>query len=281
MQKGYRVFDPITQKISHSRNVKFDERESEMMQLKEEESTQRPLILDTIEGTESVVEEETNTPEELSRDKPQQPDREPRRSTRERRPVDYYGFPPQAHLVIHDEPTTHREATSSQDSAKWNEAMGRELDSLKNNNVWDLTTLPAGKKAIGSKWVYKVKTNSDGSIERYKARLVAKGFNQKFGSDYDETFCPVVRLESLRNLIALSAKHKLQLHHVDVHTAFLNGTLQEEVYMEQPVGYVRKGEEHLVCRLKKSIYGLKQGSRCWNSVLRLVHNTTQGASVAS
>ena len=267
VQKGYRVFDPITQKISHSRNVKFDERESEMMQLEEEESTQHPLILDTIEGTESVVEEETITPEEHSRDEPQQPDREPRRSTRERRPVDYYGFPPQAHLVIHDEPTTHREATSSQDSAKWSEAMGRELDSLKNNNVWDLTTLPAGKKAIGSKCVYKVKTNSDGSIERYKARLVAKGFNQKFGSDYDETFCPVVRLESLRNLIALSAKHKLQLHHVDVHTAFLNGTLQEEVYMEQPVGYVRKGEEHLVCRLKKSIYGLKQASRCWNSVL--------------
>ncbi len=112
-----------------------------------------------------------------------------------------------------------------------------------------------------------MKTNSDGSIERYKARLVAQGFNQKFGSDYDETFCPVVRLESSRTLIALSAQRELELHHIDVSTAFLNGTLQEEVYMKQPVGHVKKGEEHLVCRLRKSIYGLKQSSRCWNMAL--------------
>lgn len=97
--------------------------------------------------------------------------------------------------------------------------------------------MPPEKKAISIKWVYKVKTNSDGSIERYKARLVARGFDQKFGMDYDETFCPVVRLESLWTLIAL-----LELHHGDVATAFLNGTLQEEVYMEQPTGYEIEGE---------------------------------------
>ncbi len=97
--------------------------------------------------------------------------------------------------------------------------MDREMDSLKTNEVLDLTPLPADKKAIGSKWLYKVKTNSDGSVERYKARLVAKGFSQKFGSDYDETFCPVVRLESLRNLISLSTKHRLKLHHIDIRTA--------------------------------------------------------------
>ncbi len=160
--------------------------------------------------------------------------------------------------MIHYEPATQKEAISGKDSAKWSEAMDREMDSLKTNEVWDLTPLPANKKAIGSKWVYKVKTNSDGSVERYKARLVAKGFSQKFGSDYDETFCPVVRLESLRNLVSLSTKHSLKLHHIDICTAFLNGTLEEEVYMEQPVGFIKKGEEHLVCRLKKSIYGLKQ-----------------------
>ena len=115
--------------------------------------------------------------------------------------------------------------------------------------------------------MYKVKTNSDGSFERYKARLVARGFDQKFGSDYDETFCPVVRMELLRTLIALSTQRGLELHHVDVHTAFLNGTLREEVYMKQPTGYERKGEEHLVCRLRNSIYGLKQSSRCWNTAL--------------
>ena len=112
--------------------------------------------------------------------------------------------------------------------------------------------------------MYKVKTHSDGLIECYKARLVARGFDQRFGSDYDETFCPVVHLASLRTLIA---QRGLELHHVDVQTAFLNGTLQEEVYMKQPIGYEREGKEHLVCRLKKSIYGLKQSSRCWNSAL--------------
>ena len=127
--------------------------------------------------------------------------------------------------------------------------------------------LPPGKKAISCNWVYKVKTNNDGSIDCYKARLVARGFDQKFGSDCDETFCPVVRLESLRTLIALSTQRGLELHHVDVATAFLNGTLQREIYMEQPTGYEKEGEEHLVCRLRKSIYGLKQSSRCWNMAL--------------
>ena len=145
--------------------------------------------------------------------------------------------------------------------------MGKEMKSLSDNKVWELTTLPPGKKAISCKWVYKVKTNSDGLIERYKARLVARGFNQKFGLDYDETFCPVVRLELLGTLIALLIQCGLELHRVDVHTAFLNGILQEEVYMKQPIGYEKEGEEHLVCRLKKRIYGLKQSSRCWNAAL--------------
>ena len=140
--------------------------------------------------------------------------------------------------------------------------MGREMQSLKDNEVWELTSLPPGKGAIGCKWVYMVKTNSDGSLELYKARLVARGFDQRYGLDYDETFCPIVRLESLRTLIVLSTQQGLELHHVDVHTAFLNGTLQEEVYMKQPIGYEKEEKEHLVCRLKKSIYGLKQSSRC-------------------
>ena len=127
--------------------------------------------------------------------------------------------------------------------------------------------LPKGKKKVGSKWVYKVKTGADGSVERYKARLVAQGYTQKFGTDYDETFSPVVRMESLRALLALSVQFGLQLHQVDVTTAFLNGELEEEVYMQQPKGFSREGEEHLVCKLKKSIYGLKQSPRCWNTAL--------------
>ena len=109
-------------------------------------------------------------------------------------------------------------------------------------------------------------SGADGTPERYKARLVAQGFTQRFGSDYDETFCPVVRQESLRVLTALSVQHGLKLHQVDVTTAFLNGTL-EEVFMAQPKGFVVQGKEHLVCKLKKSIYGLKQSPRCWNTAL--------------
>ena len=141
------------------------------------------------------------------------------------------------------------------------------MESLRTHDVWDLVELPRDRKAVGSKWVYKVKKNADGSVERYKARLVAQGFTQKFGIAYDETFCPVVRFESVRTVIALAVQYGLKLHQMDVATAFLNGELKEEVYMKQPEGFETEGQEHLVCRLKQSIYGLKQSSRCWNSVL--------------
>ena len=97
--------------------------------------------------------------------------------------------------------------------------------------------------------------------------MVAQGFSQTFGDDYDETFSPVARFESIRTVIALAAKYGLKLHQMDVTTAFLNGDLKEEVYMQQPEGFVEKGKEHLVCKLRRSIYGLKQSPRCWNSVL--------------
>lgn len=145
--------------------------------------------------------------------------------------------------------------------------MQRELESPNRNDVWDLVKLPEGRKLVGSKWVFKVKIGADGVAERHKARLIAQGFSQRFGIDYDETFCPVVRPESVRAVIALAAKYELKLHHMDVTTAFLNGVLEEEVFMKQPEGFVEKGKEHLVCRLKKSIYGLKQSLRCWNTIL--------------
>ena len=127
--------------------------------------------------------------------------------------------------------------------------------------------LPKGRKAVGSKWVFKLKVGPDGMVHRHKARLVAQGFLQKYGLDYDETFSPVVRFESLRTVIALAVQNGLKLHQMDVTTAFLNGELDEEVYMKQPEGFATKGQEDLVCKLKRSIYGLKQSPRCWNSVL--------------
>lgn len=145
--------------------------------------------------------------------------------------------------------------------------MKNEIDSLYDNNVWELVELPKDRKPVGSRWVFKVKTNADGCIERCKARLVAQGYSQKKGLDYDETFSPVVRSESVRSVIAVASMNGLKLHQMDITTAFLHGDLEEEVYMKQPKGFVTQGQEHLVYRLKRSIYGLKQAPRCWNQAL--------------
>jgi hypothetical protein len=130
--------------------------------------------------------------------------------------------------------------------------------------------LPEGYKKVGCKWVFKTKRDSKGNIERHKARLVAKGFTQKGGIDYRETFSPVSKKDSLRIIMALFAHYDLELHHMDVKNAFLNGSLEEDIYMDQPEGFSIKGKEHLACKLKKSIYGLKQAS--WQWYLKF-HNT--------
>ena len=115
--------------------------------------------------------------------------------------------------------------------------------------------------------MFKIKHNADGSIERYKARLVTQGYSQRYGGDYDEMFSPVVRFESIQTVIALSIQMGFKLHQIDVTSAFLNGELKDEVYMKHPEAFKVKDKEDLVCKLSKSLYGLKQSSRCWNSVL--------------
>ena len=145
--------------------------------------------------------------------------------------------------------------------------MKSEIESLQKNNVWELEKLPEGRSAVGCKWVFKTKLDAQGNIERYKARLVAQGFTQRYGVDYDETFSPVVRFESVRSLFAIASKYKLAVHQMDVRTAFLNGELKEEIFMKQPEGFVQEGKEKWVCKLKRSLYGLKQSARCWNAEL--------------
>ncbi len=166
--------------------------------------------------------------------------------------------------VLLTDPLTTKEALSRSDAIHWHRAMEEELASLHENKTWELVELPRERRAIPCKWVFKTKRNADGSIERYKARLVAKGYSQKEGIDYSETFSPTLIHTSIRTLLALAAAHDWEVHQVDVATAFLNGTLEEEVYMQQPPEFIKSGEEHLVCKLIKSLYGLKQAGRVWN-----------------
>ncbi|KAJ9542741.1 LOW QUALITY PROTEIN: hypothetical protein OSB04_029247 [Centaurea solstitialis] len=157
-------------------------------------------------------------------------------------------------------PTTVSEALAH---SGWRDAMIDELNALDHNVTWDLVELPVGKQAIGCKWVFTVKVNPDGSVARLKARLVAKGYAQTYGVDYSETFSPVAKLSSIRLFISLAATYGWPLHQLDVTNAFLHGELLEEVYMEQPPGFVAQGECGKVCKLRKSLYGLKQSPRAW------------------
>ena len=163
-----------------------------------------------------------------------------------------------------DDPTTYEQAISRPDAALWIKAMQAEIDSLTLAGTYDVTELPQGFQAIGGKWVFRTKRGANGEIVKYKARWVAQGFRQKHGIDYNETFAPVARFDSIRALLALVAHHDWELHQMDVKSAYLNGDLEEELYMRQPTGFVVKGSENLVCRLNKSLYGLKQAGRTWN-----------------
>ena len=152
---------------------------------------------------------------------------------------------------------------------KWYKAAADEIQSLIENGTFELVQLPPGRKAIGSRWVFRVKHNPDGSIERYKARLVAKGFAQRPGFDFTETFAPTPKWAALRAVLAIAALEDLELESVDISSAYLNGELEEEVYMHQPEGFVEKGNDWY-WRLLKSLYGLKQAGRCWHKKLNEV-----------
>ena len=160
------------------------------------------------------------------------------------------------------DPLSFNEAITEE---KWIEAMDEEIHAIEKNDTWKLTNLPENKKAIGVKWVYKTKKNAKGEVQRYKARLVAKGYKQRESIDYGEVFALVARLETIRLMISLAAQHRWKIYQLDVKSAFLNGFLEEEIYVEQPLGYIEAENDGKVYKLKKALYGLKQASRAWNT----------------
>ena len=165
--------------------------------------------------------------------------------------------------VTDDDPRTVKEVLDSEDGKLWKEAMVDEMASLHKNEAWDMVELPAGMKPIGSKWVFKKKTNAEGKVEKYKARLVAKGCSQVPEIDFGDIFSPVAKVTSIRLLLSVAAAFDFETEHMDVKTSFLHGDLEEEIYMKHLEGFAVKGKKELVCKLKKSLYGLKQSPRMW------------------
>ncbi|KAJ9544308.1 hypothetical protein OSB04_024015 [Centaurea solstitialis] len=261
---GYYFYNPSENKVFVARNGEFLEekflnqentRNDIDLQIVEEE-TPGPIVEPVTQ--QDNVETQPETVEEVQT-------QDLRRSTRIRQEPDrYLGF-----LVSQDggdlnEPTSYGEAVSGNESEQWQEAMKAEMKSMYDNQVWELTDLPQHCRAVGRKWVFKKKTDMDRNVHTFKARLVVKGFTQTHGIDYDETFSPVAMLKSIRILMAISAYFNYEIWQMDVKTAFLNGKLTEDVYMQQPEGFVDSKNPNKVCKLLKSIYGLKQTSRSWN-----------------
>ena len=201
------------------------------------------------------------------------PSEVPRRSSRIRKPPgnwwrSYLSLGPWQHALLSNHiPMTFAEATNGSDAAFWQRGIASEVDSHKRNGTWKLVPRETASNILTSKWVFNVKempSLDGGSTEKAKARLVARGFQQVQGVDYTETYAPVVKLTSIRVLLAVAAHLDLELHQLDVVTAFLNGDIDEDIYMHQPEGFRDPPKPDHVCKLVKSLYGLKQAGRKWN-----------------
>jgi len=169
-------------------------------------------------------------------------------------------------LLSHVEPASYKQALAD---PHWFSAMKNEYDALIRNNIWSLVPLPSNREPIACKWVFRVKENADGTINKYKACLVAKGFHQQPVFDYTKTFFPVIKPVTVRILLTLALSYNWSVHQLDVNNAFLNGILEEEVYMSQPPSFECE-DKSLVCRLHKALYGLKQAPSAWFEHLRSI-----------
>ena len=169
-------------------------------------------------------------------------------------------FKPRALTIDHQTPLTTAEALSH---PQWQQAMQAKFSALLLNNTWELVSPHPDQKIVHSKWIFRIKYKADGTLDKYKARLVAKGFQQTPGVDYFETFSPVVKHATIKIIFTLAVTHNWDIQHIDVNNAFLNGDLEETVFMAQPEGFVDPQKPHFVCKLHNALYGLKQAPRAW------------------
>ena len=275
---GFRLWDPVNKKIVRSRDVVFYE--DQTIHDTQQSKKSKTIVVhnsggeiphrneqpdQTIQPHQMEQPDQTEQPDQIEPSQADQEEQEPqeRRSTRVRQPSRRYFSDDYVTLTDEGEPQSFIEAIETNDKEKWMQAMEEEIQSLKENQTYDLVKLPDGRRALKNKWVFKLKTEENNLKPRYKARIVVKGCNQKKGIDFEEIFSPVVKMTSIRAILGLAAKLDLEIEQLDVKTAFLHGDLEEEIYMEQPEGFTEPGKEHLVCRLKKSLYGLKQAPRQW------------------
>lgn len=285
--KGYKLWNPETRKTFMSRNVVFNESvmfndnlssdivpdssdneqqrvgfEVEHMDAPEEEIVDENSVdnIDTIQHSSPDLQQDEQ-PIALRREK--RSCGAPKRLIEECN-MTYYALSCAEQVENNYEPNTYSEAIASDDRAKWISAMQEEMQSLEKNCTWDVVPLPKKKKIVRCKWIFKRKEGlTPSEPPRYKARLVAKGFSQIPGVDYNDVFSPVVKHSSIRTFFSIVAMHDLKLEQLDVKTAFLHGELDEEIYMDQPEGFKVPGKENHVCKLKRSLYGLKQSPRQW------------------
>ncbi|GAU50271.1 hypothetical protein TSUD_131240 [Trifolium subterraneum] len=258
--KAYKLYDPVEKEIMISKDVVFDEAKGwdwENRETRKSNNTDFDLLDETSaeEITPATCEVATPINEEITDGNGTGTEHQDTSSEE---------------IVVSDtssddnnelDPESYDEASKSK---KWRQAIDVEIEAIEANNTWELTDLPNEAKSIRVKWVYKTKYNENGQVDKYKARLVVKGYSQKYGIDYNEVFAPVARWETIRTVLALAASKGWCVYQLDVKSSFLHGDLEEDIYVEQPLGY-QQGNKSKVYKLRKALYGLKQAPRAWYS----------------
>lgn len=268
---GFRLWNPIERKVITGRNVIFDEAknindvrlcetEIDVNETENNETKQDIDVENNVLENDSLSEEDTDRTENKNR-----------RSSRTRNKPEYLRnyiceddlehIALNAMSFIDDVPQDIHEATTKSDSKFWEKAIAEEINAINKNKTWTIVEKPEEVKPIDCKWVFRKKTDESGSNVKYKARLVARGFMQKKGFDFDETYAPVARLTTVRTILAVSSYKRYQIQQLDVKSAFLQGKVNENIYMTVPDGFDDAGK---VCKLNKALYGLKQAPYCWN-----------------